>query len=130
MHNKMRREMEAIWWNARTLLCLHLPYVKTITLDLENFACPAGCCRLNLCKPNARFGFHAAILEGLDGRELERDFGEGEMVPKVYVKGLLNEQEDDLFYKELKFLEIRYDEEEVVGGGVGGYMAKKRRYHW
>ena len=105
--------------------------MRTITLDLENFACPGGCCRLSLWKPSARFGFHAAILDMLDRRELERDFGEEGVVPRVYVKGLLNEQENNLFCKELKFLEVPYDEEEVVGGGrTYSYMVKKRRYHW
>ncbi|KAG7006886.1 hypothetical protein G7Y79_00012g032220 [Physcia stellaris] len=91
VHSKMRREMEAIWWNARVTLCLHL--------------------QSNLWKPRARFGFHATILEMLSGGQLGRDFGEEGMVPKVYVKGLLNEQEDDLFCKQLKFLEVPYDEE-------------------
>ena len=84
---------------------------------------------MSLCKPSAGFGFHPAILKMLSGGQLERDSGEEGMVPKVYVKGLLNEQEDDLFCKQLKFLEVPYDEEEIGQSG-GAYMVKKRRYHW
>ena len=84
---------------------------------------------MSLWEPSARGGFYAAILEMLGGRELERDSGGEGVVPRVYVKGLLNEQEDNFFLKGLKFLEVPYDKE-VGGQGGGADMVRKRRYYW
>lgn len=110
--------MGELWLNTRFLLKIYLPYVKTITLDLENFACPGGCCRLRLCKPNGKF--YTRFLFMLRGKELKKHFGTGVMLPKVYVKGLLNEQEREMFYTTLGFLEVPFDEEEI-GQGAWNY---------
>ena len=75
-----------------------------------------------MCKPNARF--HAGFLARLKEKELEKQLGVGVMVPKVYVKGLLNEQERELFYEKMGFLEVPFHEVDY------GYIGKVKYYHW
>ena len=80
-----------------------MKHLKTITIDLENFACPSGCCRSRLWK---RAGvFHQHFLKNLRPKTLPKYAEKGRLMPQVYVRGCLNEDERKLVCEDLKIAE-------------------------
>lgn len=91
-------------WSAKSQLLRSLRELKLITIQLEHFACPAGCCRYStLCEMGP---FYINFLKGLTPEGLSLPFREsrnGQGNPKVVVKGLLNAVERKLVYKDFGF---------------------------
>ena len=77
--------------------------LKTITIDIEELACPGGCCRSKLFR---RAGcFHQAFLKHLRPKKLPKYAEKGRLMPKVFVRGLLNEEERKLVCEDLNMVE-------------------------
>ena len=60
VHTVLQREMTKIWDQARLLCEQYMEDATTITIDIENLACPSGCCRSKMFRRAAPF--HASFL--------------------------------------------------------------------
>ena len=93
-------------WSAKSELLRSLPLLSSITVQLENFACPGGCCRYwALNEAGCLYNYFLKDLtpEGLP--LLFRGSNIGQRKPRVVVKGLLNAAERELIHGKLGFEE-------------------------
>lgn len=91
-------------WSAKLELLRSLPHLSLITVQLENFACPGGCCRYIALREAG--SFYKYVLKGLTPKGLPllfRGSNNGQGNPRVVVKGLLNAAERDLIHGEFGF---------------------------
>ena len=90
-------------WRGIQEVIIKLMETSNITLDLENFYCPSGCCRSELLR--SRADFHDAFLYLV------------EVSPSMVIKGLLNDEERDLIRGDHLWpdnrLQVMGEEEEV-----------------
>ena len=87
--------------------------LKTIVIDVENLACSSGCCRIKLLKKQG--GFHGSFLIHLRPKRLNKYAEKGRLMPKVFVRGLLNEEERKVVCEDLKMVEMPIKEESTEG---------------
>ena len=103
IHSTMQSKMNKIWRLAYSSLLKHLPHAKTLTIDLEYFACPAGCCRIKILRRTTPF--FKIILKHLRPKVIAKLAKKGETVPQVFIRGLVNQEERDYVIRELGFTE-------------------------
>ena len=104
IHAQYLEKIEAQWANKAYLLCWTLltGQVQSVVVDLEELACPSGCCRLQLLHMDESFFKH--FLQYLLPSALAKGCAQhNRTVPKVTVKGLLNQQERFLIGKVYEF---------------------------
>lgn len=98
-------------WAQKSRLLLSLQHARSITVQLEEFFCPSGCCRSALlCDTGA---FYRKFLKRLTARELRLSFpalsagDDAWEEPKVFVRGLRNDVERKLVYSDYGFEEVK-----------------------
>lgn len=112
IHSEFLLDVNDIWRQAWDSLSLHLGAVKEITIDLNNFACPSGCCRLKLLQIRSRPGLHAHFLKNLQPKKLAARMKKQKLpMPQVFIRGLLTQAERDLIIGDMGFTEAPRDEE-------------------
>ena len=104
IHAQYLSEIEDQWENKARLLCwmLIIGQVQSIVVDLEDLACPSGCCRLQLLHMDESF-FKFFLQYLLPSALAEECARHNRTVPKVTIKGMLNQQERFLISKVYEF---------------------------
>lgn len=101
VHARLQSEMIKIWEQASILVKDYMKHARTVTIDVGGLACPSGCCRLRLFRRAAPF--HAAFLIDLRPKHMAKRAKKGQPLPRVVIKGCLNETERTQIRDDLGF---------------------------